>query len=981
MHSKEIRMTKIFVLSFLFLSLQALYAQQQPAGMLSDGSVPLPRSAQSLAPSAPLPASGMSVLRDPATGSAQRAFGAPLRIDGFANITDANARDAAWAFIRQYRALLGVEASELALQHCTRVRDRWYVTFTQRHEGIPVLLSEVELRLHANGNVPMYGAKVYRDIPAIPAARIDASAAVAAASAGLDVPASLRKSAGITRSAILPVNSVNGLRYRLVHEVPITDLRQRRFVSYVDAIDGALLWRRAASFDIGTDVSVRGRVTMVHPNEPVLSDMPFSDMYVTIGGTRHTTNEQGVVSVDLTAGAAVRASFEGPWVKIINDDKPASIIQTTATPGTPLALDWSDANSFAFERVLFYHTNKHHAYMKALDPAMTCMDFQMPITVEYNGDQPNAMSGGDQLQFLAAGHPSMRLATAPMVLYHELGHSVNHMLYTALGRSEGMVNHTTHEGTADLHAALICDHAAMGTGVFVDDETKVMRNLRNTLRYPYDLIGEGHHDGQILSGAFWDLREATSLELVRRLAHEARYGLPDDVDDGLAFGEWFVETLVADDDDGDLSNGTPHAIEIITAFDAHNIGPGLLLRNGLTHTPHPDTNDTLVGYTMDFCFDQQAMMGGELQDVQVQYVIDRRSAMIAVPAQSQGNGCYRAVIPAQARGSIVSYQFSARDSRTQQEYRFGPEGDAMRFYVFLVDYMTLFADDFESDKGWTVGSPDDKAVQGKWERGDPVEVDLQQMGGPILQPADDHTPDGHLCFATGIGGGMNFVQFVPDGRTTLTSPPLLLRRFAQPVLRLHLSFMSMDFGGEAEDKSTLAIEFSSDNGATWTPALMTDENQETWTLVTLFPADHITLTDEVRVRLWIDVPEGIGGFPTELSKALVDDVTLLVPRDGVTAVDPTPLPAQASIRGVHPQPASGAATIDVDLPQSGNVRLELHDVLGRPVALLHDGDMAAGRNSVAWNGRDATGRRVAPGVYFCRMMCNGYGSMVKLTVR
>ncbi len=974
-------MTRVFIISLLLLTLSALHAQQYPSGMLSDGSVPLPRSAQSHTLSAAPSPGGMNVLRDPATGAAQRAFGAPLRIDGFDSVTDANAREAAWAFIHQYRALLGVDASQLALQHCTRVRDRWYVTFLQRHEGMPVLLSEVELRLHANGNVPMYGAKVYRDIPALPAARIDASAAVIAASSGLDVPASLRKAANITRSAILPVHTANGLRYRMVHEIPITDVRQRRFVSYVDAVDGALLWRRAASFDIGTDVTVRGRVTMVHPNEPVLSDMPFSDMYVTIGGTRHITNEQGVLSVDLTAGAAVRASFEGPWVKIINDDKPAGVIQTTATPGTPLALEWNDANSFAFERVLFYHTNKHHAYMKVLDPAMTCMDFQMPITVEYNGDQPNAMSGGDQLQFLAAGHPSMRLATAPMVLYHELGHSVNHMLYTALGRSEGMVNHTIHEGTADLHAALICDHAAMGTGVFADDETKVMRNLRNTLRYPYDLIGEGHHDGQILSGAFWDLREATSLELVRRLAHEARYGLPDDVDDGLAFGEWFIETLVADDDDGDLSNGTPHAVEIITAFDAHNIGPGLLLRNNLTHTPHPDTDDTLSGYTIDFCFDQQAMMGGELQDVQVLYVINRRSAMIGVPAQSQGNGCYRAVIPAQARGSIVSYQFSARDARTQQEYRFGPEGDALRFYVFLVDYMTLFADDFESDKGWTVGSPDDKAVQGKWERGDPVEIDLQRIGGPILQPDDDHTPDGHLCFATGIGGGMNFVQFVPDGRTTLTSPPLLLRRFAQPVLRLHLSFMSMDFGGVAEDKSTLAIEVSSDNGATWTPALTTDDNQETWTLVTLFPADHITLTDEVRVRLWIDVPEGIGGFPTELSKVLVDDVTLLVPSNGVTAVDPMPLPALASIRGVHPQPAVAGATIELELPRSGDVRLELHDVLGRPVALLHDGALAAGRNSVAWNGRDARGGRVAPGVYFCRMLCNGHGSMVKLTVR
>jgi hypothetical protein len=191
MHSKDIRMTRVFILSLLLLTLPALHAQQYPSGMLSDGSVPLPRSAQSHTLSAAPSPGGMNVLRDPATGAAQRAFGAPLRIDGFDSITDANARDAAWAFIHQYRALLGVDASQLALQHCTRVRDRWYVTFLQRHEGMPVLLSEVELRLHANGNVPMYGAKVYRDIPALPAARIDASAAVIAASSGLDVPASL----------------------------------------------------------------------------------------------------------------------------------------------------------------------------------------------------------------------------------------------------------------------------------------------------------------------------------------------------------------------------------------------------------------------------------------------------------------------------------------------------------------------------------------------------------------------------------------------------------------------------------------------------------------------------------------------------------------------------------------------------------------------------------------------------------------------
>ena len=46
------------------------------------------------------------------------------------------------------------------------------------------------------------------------------------------------------------------------------------------------------------------------------------------------------------------------------------------------------------------------------------------------------------------------------------------------------------------------------------------------------------------------------------------------------------------------------------------------------------------------------------------------------------------------------------------------------------------------------------------------------------------------------------------------------------------------------------------------------------------------------------------------------------------------------------------------------MRLVVHNVLGREVATLVDGDLAAGFHTVPWDGRDGRGARVASGVYF-----------------
>jgi hypothetical protein len=45
----------------------------------------------------------------------------------------------------------------------------------------------------------------------------------------------------------------------------------------------------------------------------------------------------------------------------------------------------------------------------------------------------------------------------------------------------------------------------------------------------------------------------------------------------------------------------------------------------------------------------------------------------------------------------------------------------------------------------------------------------------------------------------------------------------------------------------------------------------------------------------------------------------------------------------------------------------VHDASGGRVALLLDRVLPAGAGQAAWDGRDAAGRRVAAGVYLCRL--------------
>jgi len=83
----------------------------------------------------------------------------------------------------------------------------------------------------------------------------------------------------------------------------------------------------------------------------------------------------------------------------------------------------------------------------------------------------------------------------------------------------------------------------------------------------------------------------------------------------------------------------------------------------------------------------------------------------------------------------------------------------------------------------------------------------------------------------------------------------------------------------------------------------------------------------------------------------------------ITAPTPKPVLLQNA-----PNPFRAASTITYSLPVAGPVTLDIYDIAGRHVRRLVDGEGTVGLHHVDWEGRDKSGRRVAPGVYFYRLV-------------
>lgn len=79
------------------------------------------------------------------------------------------------------------------------------------------------------------------------------------------------------------------------------------------------------------------------------------------------------------------------------------------------------------------------------------------------------------------------------------------------------------------------------------------------------------------------------------------------------------------------------------------------------------------------------------------------------------------------------------------------------------------------------------------------------------------------------------------------------------------------------------------------------------------------------------------------------------------------LPEGYALSPCYPNPFNPSTTIRYQLPEPGDVRLAIYDVLGQEVRVLISEMQPAGWYRVMWDGKDGAGRLVSSGVYLYRM--------------
>jgi cysteine-rich repeat protein len=334
---------------------------------------------------------------------------------------------------------------------------------------------------------------------------------------------------------------------------------------------------------------------------------------------------------------------------------------------------------------------------------MAWLDDTLLVSVN-EGQTCNAFSTGDDIHFFRKSNQCENTARLADVVYHEFGHSLhNHAIIEGVGSFDGAMS----EGMSDVLSMLITNDPGMGRGFFLSNAP--MRNLDPAVdrRWPEDANGQVHNDGQIIGGTMYDLRRALEAKLCEAAGYakmlDIYYGVLQRSTDTPSS---YAEALVADDDDGNLANGTPNQCVINAAFKQHGLADGEVtaavpapVRDHfkISLEVPPATGDC-PGPAIASAMVEWRTRGGSGGEVALSANGDLLEG--AIPTQPTGTVVEYRVRVTLATGSVVAYPNNEADPFYQ-------------FYVGSVAPITCFG--FEAGlEGWMHGGTGDD-----WQAGEP----------------------------------------------------------------------------------------------------------------------------------------------------------------------------------------------------------------------------------------------------------------------
>jgi subtilisin-like proprotein convertase family protein len=394
------------------------------------------------------------------------------------------------------------------------------------------------------------------------------------------------------------------------------------WVGEVDAHDGSV----RAFYDATRYASVRGGVFPISADGDCATGgceiagfpMPYAD-YTESGQPEEYADEYGNLMCAV-ATAPFETNLSGPYINVADVCGQLSEFGT-CDEGLDLGLKHGEncdvapgdsAGNTAAARSAYYHLNRAAEVARFYDPDNPWL--QSPLTVNVNiASTCNANWDGTEVNMYGAGGGCRNTAELQSILVHEWGHGYDH--------NDGGDMDRPGEAYADITFILAARDSCMSRGIYDDGRTcdgwgnpcltcTGFRDFDWTLREwntpatptgwaqnncPVDYTQwagpcrrQPHCESYISSEAIYDLAtrdlpaagmdQQSAWQLVERLWYETRPGSGGDayfcyipLSHSCNATSWYQRMRVADDDDGDLSNGTPHAAALFAAFDRHDI--------------------------------------------------------------------------------------------------------------------------------------------------------------------------------------------------------------------------------------------------------------------------------------------------------------------------------------------------------------------------------------------------------------------------
>lgn len=861
---------------------------------------------------------------DEYTGFPHRAYGQPI-----AWSQGAGAEQAALSFLDNQMAAFGLPVGQLADARVIKQDAYTLVKFTQRVAGLPILWSQVSVRFNQQGEVTMFGLDAFPNVAVDQQGVLSAAQLADAAQSGIQYAV---ERVELGDRAILPVPAEEGLVYRVVQQAEVHtrgfDNMPGAYYTLVDAHTGTV-WYRINTIHHCAPAQADATLTGDIVDNPLRNaiNRALPELMVVVGPDTFYTDTSGIINLpNLTQKVAAQIYLAGRHAKVVNAQTgQVPMVTDSLQPGNNV-IDLS-GKVLATELAGYYHTDLVHDHMKTVtDGGFVQMDTAFQVNVELTTGTCNAFYNGVSINFYAQGGGCPATALFSDVVYHEYGHGINYEYYDYWG---GFANNgALQEGYADVWGFSITEDPILGQGFQGSANTFVRRYDINPKVYPQDLVGQVHADGEIIAGAFWDTYRNLGNDMDKMLAlfvaAQVNTPIAPSGAEGQLYSDILLEVMLADDDDGNLANGTPHDSAIIDGFAKHGIS--LLANAQLSH------NEPLVAAAnadVELEATLTTSLSTYLGDVLIRYRTDRNASYQEQVMSSSGAINYRANLGPIPEGTVVDYFFVVTDA-------FGTEvvsdpieantaNDPNLPYFLTVGFEQQELEDFDVQFGaWSIDPfGDDNATTGAWEIDAPIPT--FDNANNIVQTNQDRTPNnsGNLCAFTGnAAGGAMGTNDVDRGKTTLLSPEFDLTNAEKPAFSYWRWFINDPAGGANPGNDPWQV-FISDDGLNWVRVERTFTADRSWRQNVILVEDFVQKTSTVSL-MFVAQDSLIPGTNLDggsIVEAAVDDLALLDLQGTATHVE---FPDHHF--SIQPNPAQQQAT----LRWKGVVeRIELVDVAGR----------------------------------------------------